>query len=121
LVKNTNGLIEKMVKQRSYSKYTLDAAQHLAELIKLGRKERKWSEKNLADRVNISTNTLRKIESGEMSSSIGLVFEVAVIVGIKFFDSDNNSLSKQIEQTQDKIALLPKRIHPSNKKVKDDF
>ena len=77
-----------MAKQRTFSKYAQEAATLLAEQIKLGRKQRKWTEKNLADRAGISRATLQKIENGEMSCAIGLVFEVATLVGINLFEQD---------------------------------
>ncbi|VAW66643.1 hypothetical protein; Some similarities with transcriptional regulator [hydrothermal vent metagenome] len=110
-----------MTKQRTYSKYALEAVTLLGEQIKLGRKQRKWSEKNLAERAGISRATLQKIERGEMSSAIGLVFEVATLVGVNLFEQDKPPLSRHIEQTRDKIALLPKRIKAKTKVVHDDF
>ncbi len=109
------------MKQRTYSKYAQEAAKLMGAQIKLGRKQRHWSEKNLADRVGISRATLQKIENGEMSCAIGLVFEAATIVGIKLFEPNNTSLSKNIEHTRDKIALLPQRIKTKTKAVHDDF
>ncbi len=110
-----------MAKQRTYSKYALEAVTLLGGHIKLGRKQRKWSEKNLAERAGISRATLQKIERGEMSSAIGLVFEVATLVGVNLFEQDKLPLSRHIEQTRDKIALLPKRIKAKTKVVHDDF
>ncbi len=110
-----------MTKQRTYSKYALEAVTLLGEHIKLGRKQRKWSEKNLAERAGISRATLQKIERGEMSSAIGLVFEVATLVGVNLFEQDKLPLSRHIEQTRDKIAVLPKRIKVKTKIVHDDF
>ena len=72
-----------MAKQRVYSKYTQEAVTLLGEQIKLGRKQRKWSENALAERSGISRATLQKIESGKMTSAIGLVFEVATLVRCK--------------------------------------
>lgn len=110
-----------MQKQRIYSKYAQEAAVLMGEQIKLGRKQRQWSEKNLAERAGISRATLQKIENGEMSCAIGSVFELATLVGIKLFESDNTPLAKQIEHTRDKVALLPQRIKVANKAVYDDF
>lgn len=110
-----------MIKQRAYSKYAKEAAFLLGQQIKLGRKERKWSEQNLAERAGISRATLQKIESGEMSTSIGLVFEVAVLVGVPLFEQDSRAFTTSIELTQSKIALLPKRIRNKTKAVDDDF
>ncbi len=110
-----------MAKQRTYSKYAQEASILMGEQIKLGRKQRKWTEKNLADRAGISRATLQKIEKGEMSCAIGLVFEVASLVGINLFEQDKLSLSKNIEKTRDHIALLPQRIKAKKKAVDDDF
>jgi len=110
-----------MVKQRTYSKYAKEAVFLLGQHIKLGRKKRKWSEQNLAARAGISRATLQKIEAGEMSPSIGLVFEVAALVGVPLFEQDSRALATSIELTQSKIALLPKRIRDKTKAVDDDF
>lgn len=110
-----------VTKQRTYSKYAKEAVFLLGQQIKLGRKKHKWSEQNLADRAGISRATLQKIESGEMSPSIGPVFEVAVLVGVTLFEQDNQALSTRLDLTQSKIALLPKRIQNRKKAVEDDF
>jgi DNA-binding XRE family transcriptional regulator len=70
-----------MAKQRTYSKYAQEAALLLGKQIKPARKQRKWSEQNLADRAGISRVTLQKMENGEMTCAIGLVFEAAALVG----------------------------------------
>ena len=110
-----------MEMQRSYSKYARDAACLLGQQIKLARKKRKWSEANLAERAGIARATLQKIEAGEMSSTIGLVFEVAALVSVPLFEQDRQRLSSSIELTQSKLALLPKRIREKTKAVDDDF
>lgn len=110
-----------MGKQRTYSKNALEAAVLMGEQIKLGRKQRHWTEKNLAERAGISRATLQKIENGAMSCAVGLVFEVATLVGVKLYEPDNMRLSKHIEHTRDKIALLPQRIKAKTKAVHDDF
>ena len=56
-----------------------------------------------------------------MSCAIGIVFEVAALVGVNLFEQDKRPLSKHIEQTRDKIALLPKRIQVKAKTVDDEF
>ena len=110
-----------MAKQKAYSKYTQEAVKLLGEQIRLGRKQRKWTEHNLAERAGISRATLQKIESGKMSPAIGTVFEVAALVGVNLFEQDKLPISKHIEQTRDKIALLPKRIQVRKKAVDDEF
>ncbi len=110
-----------VAKLRTYSKYSQDAVLLLGKQIKLGRKLRKWAEQNLADRAGISRATLQKIENGEMGCAIGLVFEVATLVGVNLFEQDKLPLSRHIVQTSDKIALLPKRIQRKTKAVHDNF
>jgi DNA-binding XRE family transcriptional regulator len=110
-----------MAKQRTYSRYAQEAVILLGEQIKLGRKQCKWTEKNLADRAGVSRATLQKIEKGEMSCAVGLAFEVATLVGVNLFDHNTLPLSKQMEHTRDKIALLPQRIKTKVKEVDDDF
>lgn len=110
-----------MAKTRTYSRYSTEAAALLGKLIKLGRKQRKWTEHELADRAGISRATLQKIEKGDLTCAIGLVFEVAALVGVKLFDTESRSLTMHIERADDKIALLPKAIHKSKKVIDDDF
>ncbi len=110
-----------MTKKRTYSKYSREAALLLGQQIKLGRKRRKWSEANLAERGGLSRRTLQKIEAGEMTPAIGLVFEVAVLVGIPLFEQNGLGLSASIDLTQSKIALLPQRIRAQTKVADDDF
>lgn len=114
-------VIGAMSKQRTYSKYAQDAAMLLGKQIKLHRKQKKWSEKTLADRVGISRTTLQKIENGEMTCAVGLVFESAALVGINLFEQDRIPLSVSVAQINDKLALLPKRIRAKEKVVDDDF
>ncbi|ETS30783.1 transcriptional regulator, XRE family [Photorhabdus khanii NC19] len=110
-----------MSKHRAYSKFSQEAAMLLGEQIKLGRKQRRWSEKNLAERAGISRTTLQKIEKGDMGCSIGLAFELANLVGINLFERDKFPISARIEQTRDKLALLPQRIQEEKRVVYDDF
>ncbi|MCW7550336.1 helix-turn-helix domain-containing protein [Photorhabdus sp. APURE] len=110
-----------MSKHRAYSKFSQEAVMLLGEQIKLGRKQHHWSEKNLAERAGISRTTLQKIESGDMGCSIGLAFELANLVGISLFGSDKFPISARIEQTRDKLVLLPQRIQEKKREVYDDF
>ncbi|MBN1142469.1 MAG: helix-turn-helix transcriptional regulator [Deltaproteobacteria bacterium] len=110
-----------MSKNRTYSKFAHEAALLLGKQIQLGRKQRKWSEKNLAERAGISRATLQKIEAGELTPAIGLVFEAAALVGVNLFEQDRVPVSFTIEQTKDKIALLPKRIRTKTRVLDDNF
>ncbi len=110
-----------MAKERTYSRYTREAASLLAKQIQLGRKQHRWTEHELADRAGISRATLQKIEKGELSVAIGLVFEVAVLVGIPLFDQEGSSLGAYIARVDDKLALLPSAVRKRRKSVDDAF
>jgi transcriptional regulator with XRE-family HTH domain len=64
--------VVKMAKDRAYSRYTREAAALLAKQVQLGRKRRKWTEREFADRAGISRATLQKIEKGDLSVAIGI-------------------------------------------------
>lgn len=110
-----------MAKDRTYSRYTREAAELLGKQIRLGRKLRKWTEHELTERAGISRATLQKIEKGDLSVAIGLVFEVAVLVGVRLFDEERSSLVTHLDRTDDKLALLPSAVRKRRKAVDDDF
>lgn len=114
---------EKMPKPitRTYSRYTQEATALLGGLIRTARKERKLTAQELADRAGISRGLLQRIEKGDLKCEIGAAFEVATIVGVRLFDADETTLTKHLRQTDDRLALLPKRIKARKKAVRDDF
>ena len=65
----------------------------MGEQIKLGRKQRQWSETNLAERAGISRATLQKIENSEMICAVGSVFELETLIGIKLFEWTQSNLT----------------------------
>jgi transcriptional regulator with XRE-family HTH domain len=110
-----------MAKERTYSRYAREAAALLAKQIQLGRKQRKWTERELAERAGISRATLQKIEKGDLSVAIGLAFEAAALVGVALFDEERRALAAHIAHTDDKLALLPSAVRQRRKPVDDDF
>lgn len=111
-----------MTKDRTYSSYTREAAVLLGKQIRLGRKQRKWTEHELAERAGISRATLQKIEKGNLSVAIGLAFEVAALVGLRLFDAQHATLTGHIARTEDQLAVLPSAVRrPRKQAVDDDF
>jgi transcriptional regulator with XRE-family HTH domain len=95
------------------------AARILGAQISAVRKHRRWTTTRLAEQSNVSLPTLRKIEKGDPSVSIGSVLDAAVAVGVPLFGSDVNRLAEHIE---DRIALLPDRGAPiGDEGLDDDF
>ena len=83
--------------QRPLSPYAADAVALLGQLIRKARIERKLKAVDVTDRAGISRGLLRRIETGDSGCTIGAVFEVAAIVGVRLFDIDQTSLSKAVE------------------------
>lgn len=109
------------IRKRTYSRVTREATELLGKLIRLGRKERKMTENELAGRAGISRATLQKIEHGDLKCEVGLFFEVATLVGVKLFGAeDSQAVSIHLDRINDKLALLPQSIRTSVK-VDDDF
>lgn len=110
-----------MTKKRPFLRPTIEAAKLLGQLIELHRKERKWTRDDVSERAGISRSMLQKIEKGDVSCAIGLVFEVATILGVNLFDSDQTPLGQQLERIGDKVKLLPKTIHKTKRPISNDF
>lgn len=106
---------------RTYSRYSRDAAALLGALIREARKERKLPAQELADRAGISRGLLQRIEKGDLKCEIGAAFELASLVGIRLFDTDEAALSQRLSQTKEKLSLLPKSIRKKTRVVRDDF
>lgn len=106
---------------RTYSRVTRDVLTLLGGLIRLGRKQRKMSEADLAARVGIARSTLQLIEKGHPKVEIGLVFEAATLVGVPLFVDEPSRLASEQSRIDDKLALLPQSVRAPRSKVKDDF
>ncbi|MDQ3091184.1 MAG: helix-turn-helix domain-containing protein [Actinomycetota bacterium] len=110
-----------MKRARTYSPYAVEAAQLLGAQIRRARRERRWSQQELADRAGIDRETLRKIERGDLSVGLGTAFEVAVLTGVPLFQEDRARLKSDLDRARDRDALLPRRVRARRGDVKDDF
>jgi transcriptional regulator with XRE-family HTH domain len=107
--------------QRPLSPYAADALALLGRLIRKARIERKLKAVDVIDRAGISRGLLRRIETGDPGCTIGAVFEVATIVGVRLFDTDQTALSKAVETNREIMALLPKSVRNPRIEANDDF
>jgi transcriptional regulator with XRE-family HTH domain len=89
--------------------------------IATARLERKWKAADLAAKVGISLPTLRGVEQGAPTVGIGIVFELATIVGIPLFDMSPAELREVRARTSDRLALIPQRVHDQTDASDDDF
>lgn len=106
---------------RTYSHYTREALELFAALIREARLEKKMTAQELADRAGISRGLVQRIEKADANCAIGSVFEVASILGLELFDSDEKELSKKRNLTIVKVALMPKSVRKPKREVDDDF
>jgi transcriptional regulator with XRE-family HTH domain len=107
---------------RPYSPYAIEAARLLGAQIRLARRERRWSQDELAGRAGTTSRTVSKIEHGDLSVGLGTVFEAAALLGVPLFHPDRSRLSADLDRTEARSALIPRpsaaRPHAE---VKDDF
>jgi transcriptional regulator with XRE-family HTH domain len=106
--------------KQTYTPITREAARLLGARIQLGRKERRWTLRQLAERVGVTEGTLRKIERGDLSVNLGSAFEAAALVGVPLFDEDPGRRELEAARLADRLAVLPKSVHPP-RRIDDDF
>lgn len=106
---------------RTYSRYTDEALKLLAGRIKATRLERSITIQDLAERADVSRDLLYRIERADPACGIGVVFEIATLLGLTLFQSDYDDLIVKNKTVEDKLALLPSRARPTKVEVDDDF
>lgn len=107
--------------KRAYARYTLEGIAVLGKMIRQGRKQRQMTEHDFAGRLGIARSTLQRVEQGDPKVEIGIMFEAAALVGVKLFDSDEKGVTTLSARLDDRIAVLPKHIYKTGKKVIDEF
>jgi len=106
---------------RTYSRYSLQALSLLGALLRAARVERKVGAQALAERVGISRDMLYRIEKGDPRCEIGVVFELAAILGVPLFEPELGALQQRSREVEARLALMPKAVHAPRSEVKDDF
>lgn len=109
-----------MPQTRTYSPATREAAGLLGARIRLARRERRWTLRELADRVGVTHVTMRKVERGDPSVGMGVAFEAATVTGVQLFHEDPSRRALEAGRVEDRLALLPKQIRKP-RIVDDDF
>lgn len=106
---------------RTYSRYSLHALSLLGALLRTARIEKKMGLQGLAERAGISRDLLRRIEKGDPRCEIGVVFELAAILGVPLFEPELGALHRRNREVEDRLMLLPKAVYAQPVEVKDDF
>ena len=110
-----------MPSAHTHSRYARDAAKLLGERIRIARRQRRWSQRELAERAGIAVPTLRKVENGDMGVTLGTAFDVAALAGVPLFHDEAGRLSADLDLAAARGALLPQRVRPHGRPVRDDF
>lgn len=106
---------------RIYSRYSQEALHLLGAMLRAARIERRMGTQVLADRAGISRDMLYRIEKGDPRCEIGVVFELAAILGVPLFEPALAGLQRRRRELEDRLTLLPKAVHAPRDEVKDDF
>jgi transcriptional regulator with XRE-family HTH domain len=109
-----------MKRPRTYSPVTVEAARLLGARVRLARRERRWTLRELADRVGVSHPTIEKVERGDLTVGLGIAFEAAAILGVPLFDEDRSRRSLEAARVDDRLAVLPQLVRKPIE-VDDDF
>lgn len=111
---------------RNYSNTTRLMIQQLGHDIQSARKQRQMTAEDLSDRAGIGRKTLYRIEQGDPRVEIGLVLEVAILVGLSPLTSGYEQPSRGYATPRNEVATFKKASIKSaknklHKAVKDDF
>ncbi|MYD43897.1 MAG: helix-turn-helix domain-containing protein [Gammaproteobacteria bacterium] len=106
---------------RAHSRYAHDAVKLLGLMIRSARIEQRVTVAELAERAGVSRGLLHRIERGQPGCSIGAVFELASVVGLRLFDAEPTTLANYLTMQRSNLTLLPQAARKSFGKVKEDF
>lgn len=82
---------------------------------------RRWTQAGLCERAGISRATLRNAERGEPTVAVGVMFELATLVGVELYGIPSGDLRSLAARESDRLALLPAHVYPRRVSVDDDF
>lgn len=98
-----------------------DALVSLGGMIRERRLARRWTSADLAARLGVSPRTVQAIEAGRPGTSVGTVFNAAVLVGLPLFETtDRYELARLRRRGEERLGLLPARAFPLSMDAADD-
>lgn len=109
-----------MARPRTYSPLATEAARLLGSRVRLARRERHWTLRELADRVGVTEVTMQKVERGDLSVRLGVAFEAAAVLGVPLFHERRERRALEAAHVADRLALLPQSVRQPVD-VDDDF
>jgi transcriptional regulator with XRE-family HTH domain len=105
----------------AFSRQTLDAARVLGVRIAEGRRSRRWTQAELSERAGVSRATVRNAERGEPTVAVGVMFELATLVGVQLFGLPPSRLPDLAAREREHLALLPAHVYPRHVVGDDEF
>ncbi len=88
---------------------TREALELLGTSIRAARLRRRWTIRELAERVGVSHVTIQKVERGDPGVALGTALEAATLVGVPLFHPDEEARIRALAYKRIELALLPKR------------
>lgn len=92
----------------------------LGAAVRVGRRQRRWTVAELAERVGVTEATMLKVEGGEPSVRLGIALEAAALTGVPLFGEDRARRQLEKGRLDDRLSLLPQKVR-SPREVDDDF
>ena len=115
-------MVKRASSKKPFSGYSLEAAKLFGLQIKNARISKRISATELAERAGISRNLVNRVEEGDLGCSIGAYFEIASILAIPLFHSENlPELSIKANRERAIQTLLPHSARQLNTELNDDF
>jgi transcriptional regulator with XRE-family HTH domain len=97
------------------SRPSADALAVLGQQLHQARLERGWTVIDTAGRLGVDPRTVRAIEQGSPTVTIGTVFNAAFLLGVNLFGLDPVALAAARRRGEDTLALLPARVYPTKR------
>ncbi|MGY1887745.1 helix-turn-helix transcriptional regulator [Blastococcus sp. SYSU DS0753] len=92
-----------------YSEPTRGVCAALGSEIARVRRERRWSQTELAQRVGVALGTIRAVEKGAPSVTLGVAVEAATVLGIDLLGGPSAAAAR-VADNRRMLALLPQRV-----------
>lgn len=108
------------MKTRTHLRTTRETARLLGGSIAVARRERHMTLAELAERVGVTSTTIRRIERGDLGVAVGSVLEAAAIVGVPLYGGDPALRRLEQRRVEERLALLPQRVRVPAR-VDNDF
>lgn len=99
----------------SLSRPSADALAVLGQQIHEARLDKGWTVVDTAGRLGVDPRTVRAIEQGSPTVTIGTVFNAAFLLGVNLFGLDAQALAEARRRGEVTLALLPQRVRPTRR------